>query len=48
MKILFVLLAIVSAFNYDPSLANELTALSFAAYCHPDDILNWNVGTISQ
>ncbi|CAK84420.1 unnamed protein product (macronuclear) [Paramecium tetraurelia] len=48
MKIFFALIAIVSAFYYDPSIANELTALSFAAYCHPEDILSWNVGTISQ
>ncbi|CAD8108992.1 unnamed protein product [Paramecium sonneborni] len=48
MKILFVLLAIVNAFNYDPALANELTAFSFAAYCNLEDILNWNVGTISE
>lgn len=48
MKYLFVLIAIVSAFDYDPALANQLIAFSFAAYCQPENILNWNVGTISQ
>ena len=48
MKIFFVLLAIACAFDYDPALADQLVAFSFAAYCDPEDILNWNVGTISQ
>ncbi|CAD8184972.1 unnamed protein product [Paramecium octaurelia] len=48
MKYLLVLIAIVSAFDYDPALANQLTAFSFAAYCNPENILSWDVGTISQ
>ena len=48
MNILLAFLSIWSVFGYDSSLAHQLTAFSFAAYCHPDDILNWNVGAISE
>jgi len=48
MKFLLVLLALAIAFEYDESLARQLTAFSFGAYCEINDITNWNTGTISE
>lgn len=48
MKFLVVLLAVVAAFVYDESLASQLTAFSFGAYCEINDINNWNTGAISE
>ncbi|CAK65397.1 unnamed protein product (macronuclear) [Paramecium tetraurelia] len=48
MKFLVVLLALAAAFDYDESLASQLTAFSFGAYCEIEDINNWNTGAISE
>ncbi|CAD8103892.1 unnamed protein product [Paramecium sonneborni] len=48
MKYLVILLGLVAAFEYDESLAHQLTAFSFGAYCDINDLINWNAGQISE
>jgi hypothetical protein len=33
---------------YDPELARKLATLSYASYCNPSRIQQWNVGTFSN